>query len=147
LQLGDCGNVFYNNLLSIPFVLIFIVINGEVSTIMNYEKIKEINYVMLIFNGLSGFCLNFSLFWVIRVTSPTTYSIAGALHKIPATVIGIVFFNTPFTFNGALAMSIALFGGVVYAFVKAKENHTETVQINNINNNQNEEETNIKNII
>jgi len=118
-KLGNFGNAFYNNLLSIPFLSVFIFINKEIYNISNQPI--NLNYYILFYNGIAACFLSFSSFLVIKVTSPTTYSITGALNKIPTTIIGIVFFHTPLNKIGSIAMFFALMGGVIYAIAKKRE--------------------------
>jgi len=119
-ELGDFGNVFYNNSLSIPLVLVFIILNGELSQLLKYN-FSKIHYPLMIYNGITACGLSFASFWAMRETSPTSYSIAGALNKIPTTIIGIIFFHTPLTITGSCAMAIALLGGVIYASLNKKD--------------------------
>jgi GDP-mannose transporter len=118
-KLGDFGNVYYNNLLSIPLLITFVLINGELYSLPPQKM--NFSIFLLIFNGLASCFLSFASFWLVRVTSPTTHSIVGALNKIPTTIIGIIFFHTPYNIIGAVSMVIALFGGVFYAYSKKLE--------------------------
>ncbi len=64
--------------------------------------------------GFSGFCamfISWSTAWCIRVTSSTTYSMVGALNKLPLALSGMVFFAEKATFANGLAIAIGTLAG------------------------------------
>ena len=64
--------------------------------------------------GFSGFCAMFigwSTAWCIRVTSSTTYSMVGALNKLPLALSGMVFFAEKATFGNGVAIAVGFFAG------------------------------------
>ena len=44
----------------------------------------------------------------------STYSMVGALNKIPIALIGLIFFKSPTTKVGLLGISLGLLGGIVF---------------------------------
>ena len=43
-------------------------------------------------SSLSAFAISYSTAWSVRVASSTTYSMVGALNKLPIAISGIIFF-------------------------------------------------------
>jgi GDP-mannose transporter len=66
---------------------------------------------------LVGSVMTFASFWCMKVTSPTTYSVTGALNKIPLAVMGVFIFGHIPTMFGWLGIGVALSGGVLYTWL------------------------------
>jgi len=141
IKLPKFGMVFYNNLLSIPLLLFIAACNREFSTVYsalysgvpiqntnNHDpthnssiKQQHTATTFLILNfiaGTIGFVLNFASLWCVSATSATTYSIVGALNKVPITIIGFFLFETHITRNGAISIAASLCGGLLYTAAK-----------------------------
>ncbi|KAJ1536320.1 GDP-mannose transporter into the lumen of the Golgi [Nowakowskiella sp. JEL0078] len=98
----DFDTVFYNNLLSIPVLL-------GLSFVLEQHQFAEfqIKYfsgnpgdsgftalcVAVLVSGVSGFAISYGSTWCVRVTSSTTYSMVGALNKLPIAIAGMLFFE------------------------------------------------------
>ena len=79
----------------------------------------DVNAVtLLILNGMCGFALSLSTFWLLRTTSPTTLSMVGALSKLPMTIVGAFLFPTSFTSLTHASIISSLACGVLYAYAK-----------------------------
>jgi len=117
-KLSEFGNVYYNNVLSIPMVVPIMLLNG-LDGIDSYEYWYDSSFIaMAFFGGLSSVGISFASFWTVKATSPTTYSIVGSLNKIPLAILGVLFFKTPLTGLGGASIVIGLLGGVVYSICK-----------------------------
>lgn len=77
--------------------------------------------ISMIYSGLGAIFISYTSAWCIRVTSSTTYSMVGALNKLPMAVTGFVFFGAPVTFGSVSAVFIAFFSGIVYAWEKVMQ--------------------------
>jgi GDP-mannose transporter len=75
----------------------------------------------MIFSGLSSVFISYTSAWCVRVTSSTTYSMVGALNKLPIAISGLVFFDAPVTFPSVSAIAIGFVSGIVYALAKVKQ--------------------------
>lgn len=60
----------------------------------------------MIFSGASAFAMSYASAWCVRSTSSTTYSMVGALNKLPIAASGILFFGDPATFANVTAIII-----------------------------------------
>ncbi|KAJ1554585.1 GDP-mannose transporter into the lumen of the Golgi, partial [Cladochytrium tenue] len=78
--------------------------------------------VALFISGVTAFGISFGTSWCVRVTSSTTYSMVGALNKLPIAVAGMIFFDDPVTVGAVLGVFIAFFAGIIYAYAKSSGN-------------------------
>lgn len=122
----DFDTMFYNNLLTIPILLIASLLVEDWSSV-NVTKnfpIDTRNHIVMamIFSGLSTVFISYTSAWCVRVTGPTTYSMVGALNKLPIAVSGIVFFDAPVTIPSVSAIFVGFVSGIVYAVSKLKQN-------------------------
>jgi GDP-mannose transporter len=79
--------VYYNNLLSVPLLLLVASLNGEILKAVEYPDWASIGFqITLLVSGVVGFALNGAALWCVQATSPSTYSMVGALNKIPLAV-------------------------------------------------------------
>jgi len=83
--------------------------------------------LVFIWSGISGLCLSASSFWVVRITSPTTYSIVGSLNKIPLTILGFAFFGGSVTFLGGISIVIGLCAAFVYSIERQRTKNSQKI--------------------
>eukprot|EP00331_Platyophrya_macrostoma_P010899 CAMPEP_0176429796 /NCGR_PEP_ID=MMETSP0127-20121128/13903_1 /TAXON_ID=938130 /ORGANISM="Platyophrya macrostoma, Strain WH" /LENGTH=293 /DNA_ID=CAMNT_0017811627 /DNA_START=302 /DNA_END=1183 /DNA_ORIENTATION=+ len=115
-EIGRYGPVFYNNLLSLPFLL-----PSCIATLPDMGSAIAASstgaLVCLFMMILVGSVMTFASFWCMKVTSPTTYSVTGALNKIPLALMGIFIFGHMPTSVGWFGIVVALSGGVWYTWL------------------------------
>lgn len=80
----------------------------------------------MIYSGLGGIFISYCSVWCLRVTSSTTFSMVGALNKLPIAISGIVFFAAPVTLGSVSAIVIGFVSGIVYAWAKVMEKATRS---------------------
>jgi GDP-mannose transporter len=118
--------MFYNNLLSIPILLVasLVVENWSAANINQNFPVATRNslFLAMIFSGLSSVFISYTSAWCVRVTSSTTYSMVGALNKLPIALSGLIFFDAPVTFPSVSAIVVGFISGIVYALAKVKQN-------------------------
>ena len=117
--------MFYNNLLSIPILLvcsIFLENWSSENVNKNFPAENRNNLIFaMIFSGLSSVFISYTSAWCVRVTSSTTYSMVGALNKLPIALSGLVFFDAPVTIPSVSAIAVGFVSGIVYALAKVKQ--------------------------
>lgn len=117
--------MFYNNLLSIPILLVCSIFfeNWSSENINKNFPSEQRNGLILamIFSGLSSVFISYTSAWCVRVTSSTTYSMVGALNKLPLALSGLIFFDAPVTFPSVSAIAVGFVSGIVYALAKVKQ--------------------------
>ena len=117
--------MFYNNLLSIPILLIcsLFLENWSSENITKNFPLEQRNTIVLamIFSGLSSVFISYTSAWCVRTTSSTTYSMVGALNKLPIALSGLVFFDAPVTLPSVSAIGLGFVSGIVYAVAKVRQ--------------------------
>ena len=124
--------MFYNNLLSLPILLtcsLFLENWSSDNLARNFPP-GERTYMIsaMIFTGLSSIFISYASAWCVRVTSSTTYSMVGALNKLPIAISGLIFFDAPVTTASVGAIFVGFVSGVVYAVAKVWQKERESGQ-------------------
>lgn len=129
-KFSDLDTMFYNNLLSIPVLLVGSIIFEDWSSenILRNFPVDSRNTVfsLMVISGLLSLGISYTSGWCVRVTSSTTYSMVGALNKLPVAVSGLVFFDTPVTFQSVTAIFLGFVSGIVYAVAKVQQKKAES---------------------
>lgn len=111
---------FYNNLLTIPVLLICSLLTEDWSS-TNIAKnfpveTRNSQLIGVIYSGLGAIFISLCSAWCIRVTSSTTYSMVGALNKLPLAISGLIFFAAPITVGSVSAIFLGFISGIVYTW-------------------------------
>ncbi|KAL8922599.1 MAG: hypothetical protein Q9208_005103 [Pyrenodesmia sp. 3 TL-2023] len=121
----DFDTMFYNNVLSIPILIaasLFLEDWSSTNIETNFPPLQRNRIIMaMIFSGLSSVFISYTSAWCVRVTSSTTYSMVGALNKLPIALSGLVFFDAPVTFPSVSAIAVGFVSGIVYSWAKVKQ--------------------------
>ncbi|KAH7141462.1 UAA transporter family-domain-containing protein [Dactylonectria estremocensis] len=125
MNFKDMDTMFYNTLLTIPVLFAFSILTEDWSS-ANFAAnfpVESRNriFIGIFYSGVAAIFISYCSAWCIRVTSSTTYSMVGALNKLPIAVSGLIFFSAPVTFGSVSAIFIGFVSGIVYAWAKAKE--------------------------
>jgi GDP-mannose transporter len=118
--------MYYNNLLTIPILLVASILVEDWSS-ANIQKNfppdqRNTVVTVMIVSGLSTVFISYTSAWAVRVTSSTTYSMVGALNKLPIALSGLIFFDAPVTFGSVSAIFVGFVSGLVYALAKIRQN-------------------------
>lgn len=118
--------MFYNNLLSIPVLIVLTLCVEDWSSTnidLNFPPKSRNNiFFAMVLSGLSTVFISYTSAWCVRVTTSTTYSMVGALNKLPIAISGFVFFDAPVTFPSVSAIAVGFTSGIVYTIAKIKQN-------------------------
>lgn len=117
--LGPYGPVYYNNLLSVP--VFFFAGLWELKPFL--FSLAHCTPAALGFLGVMtavSSLMTFGVFWCMKETSPTTFSVVGALNKVPVTLLGIVIFQQFPSMMGYLGIALALLGGLLYSYSNSR---------------------------
>ena len=126
-NLGSFGRVYYNSLISLPFLLLAIFFTTkDYSQIFSTVNMNGNNtfllITLLIFSGFVGFFLSFVSFYCIETTSPLTYSMVGSFSKIPLIIFGILIFQTTVTVINSIGIGLSIFAAIVFSITKSSKN-------------------------
>ena len=70
----------------------------------------------LLLSGFTAFAISYGTAWCLRVTSATTYSMLGALNKLPVAFFGaILFADGSGTWVTYVSVAVGLAAGILYA--------------------------------
>ncbi|MCJ1384434.1 GDP-mannose transporter into the lumen of the Golgi [Xylographa soralifera] len=121
----DFDTMFYNNLLTIPILIVcsLVLENWSAENVAKNFPVETRNNIIfaMIVTGLGTIFISYASAWCVRATSAATYSMAGALNKIPIAVSGLIFFDAPVTVPSVSAIAIGSLSGIVYAIAKLKQ--------------------------
>jgi GDP-mannose transporter len=124
--------MFYNNLLTIPVLLVTSLVSEDWSAAnvaKNFPLASRQSIIAaMVFTGLTAIFISYTTAWCVRVTSSTTYSMVGALNKLPLAISGLVFFDAPVTIPSVSAIFVGFVSGVVYAVAKAQEKAKQSMK-------------------
>ncbi|UPL03675.1 hypothetical protein LCI18_014609 [Fusarium solani-melongenae] len=129
MNFKDWDSMYYNNLLTIPVLVICSLLTEDWSS-ANFAKNFPEEYrnritIGIIYSGVAAIFISYCTAWCIRVTSSTTYSMVGALNKLPIAISGLVFFAAPVTVGSVSAIFLGFVSGLVYAWSKVKESEAK----------------------
>ncbi|KAK9476094.1 UDP-galactose transporter [Lipomyces japonicus] len=121
----DFDTMFYNNFLTIPILLASSIMVEDWSSenvSRNFPpQVRARLTVAMIVSGLLTILIAYSSAWCVRVTTSTTYSMVGALNKLPIAISGLIFFDAPVTVFSVTAIVIGFLAGLVYAGSQVQE--------------------------
>ena len=118
----DFDTMFFNSLLATPvFLLLTLLVEdwSAANLARNFPIASWVHIVLaMILTGFGTACIAYTSAWCVRVTTAATYSMIGALNKIPIAASGYVFFRNPVTVNGILSIAVGTISGIVYGIAK-----------------------------
>ncbi|CAK7331286.1 unnamed protein product [Dovyalis caffra] len=118
-SLNEISMVLLNNLLSLPFGIILILLFNEWEYVITTDVIKlPMFWVVATASGLLGLAISFTSMWFLYQTGPTTYSLVGSLNKIPISFAGLVLFKVPLSLPNLFSILFGLFAGIFFARAK-----------------------------
>jgi len=133
----DFDTVYYNNLISVPILIVCSLIaeSGYISEYKQYYfppvdsadyEIRHSEFIGLctgiLISSIAAFAISYCSSWCVRVTSSTTYSMVGALNKLPISIAGMIFFDDPVTIGGVCGVIIAFGSGLLFSYAKTHLN-------------------------
>jgi GDP-mannose transporter len=120
-KMDEFSMVYYNNLLSIPPILVLMFFFGEHKGLLAQPALQNPMFLAVAFvGGLIGFGISFSALWFLSQTTATIYSLVGALNKIPVAVVGILAFKDPTNAHNLASILIGLGAGILFTVAKAR---------------------------
>ncbi|KAH8920158.1 GDP-mannose transporter [Atractiella rhizophila] len=121
----DWDTMFYNNLLSIPFLVVFSFLFESYSSENLHKNFPTESgntlMTLIIVSGMGAAFISYCTAWCVRTTSSTTFSMTGALNKLPVAASGMIFFGDPVTVGSVSAVSTGFVAGIVFAIAKQNQ--------------------------
>ncbi|KAH7429169.1 hypothetical protein KP509_09G033800 [Ceratopteris richardii] len=75
---------------------------------------------IIFLSGICAFCLNFSIFYVIKTTTAVTFNVAGNMKVAVAIIVSWLIFRNPISALNALGCTVTLLGCTFYGYVRHK---------------------------
>lgn len=120
--MDEFSMVFYNNLLSLPFLGATMVLTGELFSVWSEPDLGNRVFLgVAAISGVLGFGISFTSLWFISTTTPTIFSLVGSLNKVPLAFIGLLLFSAPWSVQNLASIFVGLTAGVVFAIAKSKK--------------------------
>ncbi|CDO91721.1 unnamed protein product [Kluyveromyces dobzhanskii CBS 2104] len=117
----DFDTMFYNNILSMPVLLISSFAIEDWTNENLTKNLTKDSVTAMIISGMTAVGISYCSGWCVRVTSSTTYSMVGALNKLPIALSGLVFFDAPKNFLSIFSIFLGFMSGILYAVAKQKK--------------------------
>ncbi|KIL65528.1 hypothetical protein M378DRAFT_186393 [Amanita muscaria Koide BX008] len=130
---SDWDSMFYNSLLTIPILAVFSFVVedwGTENLSRNFpSETRGFLLFAIAFSGAAAVGISYTTAWCVRTTSSTTYSMVGALNKLPVAASGMLFFGDGVTFGSVSAIVIGFIAGVLYAVAKSSQRRDMTLPL------------------
>lgn len=117
----DFDTMFYNNAVALPILLISSFVLEDWSSENIATNFTRESVIAMVVSGMFSVGISYCSGWCVRVTSSTTYSMVGALNKLPIALAGMVFFDAPKNFLSLMSILIGFLAGIVYTSAKQKK--------------------------
>ncbi|KAG2691745.1 hypothetical protein I3760_08G021400 [Carya illinoinensis] len=125
--------MFYNSMLSLPFLLFLIIATGEFPNSLSllFAKSNSLYFLaILILSLVMGIALNFTMFLCTIVNSALTTTIVGVLKGVGSTTLGFVLLGGvqvhALNITGLVINSA---GGVWYSYAKYQQKKNKTLNV------------------
>ncbi|KAI9002164.1 GDP-mannose transporter [Hyaloraphidium curvatum] len=128
MKLKDADVVLYNNMLAVPLLfLCSLVLEREQWATLTFCDLspevfnaRSVAWAVTV-SAISCFGISYCTSWSVRVNSSAVTSMAGALNKLPISILGMVAFGEPVTTTGVTSVMLGFFAGLVYVKAKTDE--------------------------
>ncbi|KAL5699333.1 UDP-galactose/UDP-glucose transporter 7 [Ranunculus cassubicifolius] len=125
--------MFYNAILSVPFLLFLIIVTGEFpqSLYLLIEKADSLSFLVILILSLAmGIVLNFTMFLCTIVNSALTTTIVGVLKGVGSTTLGFVLLGgVQLHALNVSGLVINTAGGVWYSYAKYQQKRSKTRKV------------------
>jgi len=118
-RMNGLSMVMYNNLLSLPLLVLVAVLNGEIFTVFKEQSLRDPRFQAAVCMSVTcGFLISFCSLWFLSSTTATTYSLVGSLNKLPLAIVGLIFFDHVWNTENIVSILVGLIAGIVFARAK-----------------------------
>ena len=125
---------YLNTLMAVPSLVLLIVAGSDEPTRLHllasdpaFTWLTRRTLALLVLHTLLGIAITSTSLLAVRSCSATTFSMTGAISKIPLTLISAWLFAIPWTTSSEAAIAIALVGAIIFTYdrstARSKERH------------------------
>jgi drug/metabolite transporter (DMT)-like permease len=117
LKTDTFGVMYYNSLLSVPFLIILCLITDEFESVYNFNVFWTAQFqISFLMSAIISFGMNYCIFWCTEVNSPLTTSVTGQVKNVLSSFVSLFAFNVVATPMLIAGLCIGLSGSVLYAY-------------------------------
>jgi len=119
-EVSKFGLLFYNSMISIPLLLIWVLLFDELGYVAQFENRNNIYFqLFFVLGGAMAFFVNITTTWCTQANGPLTTSITGQTKNILTTILGALLFDD-FAYDPLLVagIMISILGSFIYAYIK-----------------------------
>jgi GDP-mannose transporter len=138
VEFADFDSVYYNNTLATPVMAILSLLTENWAEFASDyfgtgPLVAERNALFLgmLASSIAAFAISYSTAWSVRVASSTTYSMVGALNKLPVAASGIIFFaadRKAANIGNVMSIMVAFISGIVYSIASIRQKQKKTIE-------------------
>ncbi|KXZ50260.1 hypothetical protein GPECTOR_17g898 [Gonium pectorale] len=126
-RMSELSMVYYNNVLSVPPLVLLSLMFGEPSRLRDYPYLGNPEFTIVVLMGaLLGFGVSFASIWCMSRTSATIYSLTGSMNKVVVAVVGMWYFAEPASRTNLLSIGMGLLAGFLFVFAKSAPTASHT---------------------
>ena len=121
--LNSFGLMFYNNLSSLPIIVVMCALNGDLVAMYKYEHLRNWSFLTcFLFQSALAFLLNYSIFLCTNINSALATSVTGQIKNIGTTSVGyFLFADVTFSAINVVGLFVGVAGSVLYTWLKFAE--------------------------
>ncbi len=117
-QLGPFGMSFYNNLISLPMLVVLCLLTGEAARIPTIGLLDCYHASVLAVSCILGFALSVTAFMLNMLISATAMMVANNVNKFAVIALSELLIQPTLSPLSTLGTVLVLVFGLVYAFSK-----------------------------
>ena len=121
--LNTFGLMYYNNVQSLPLVLILCYLNGDFDVLASYKYRADVGFwVCFLFQSALAFLLNYSIFLCTNINSALATSVTGQIKNIATTAVGyFTFGDVTYNLVNVLGLVVGVVASTWYSWLKYLE--------------------------
>jgi solute carrier family 35 protein len=124
--LNSFGLMYYNNIQSLPIVLLICYFNGDLdfkTGFFNYEYLNQWDFwIYFLFQSGLAFLLNYAIFLCTNINSALATSVTGQIKNIATTAGGYVAFgDVTYNLMNVIGLTVGVISSTWYSYLKYKE--------------------------
>ena len=121
--LNTFGLMYYNNIQSLPLVIILCYFNGDFDILASYKYRYDIGFwICFLFQSALAFLLNYSIFLCTNINSALATSVTGQIKNVATTAVGYFTFGDV-TYNvwNVVGLGVGVVASTWYSWLKYVE--------------------------
>lgn len=113
IDMSTWGRVYYNNLLSIPPVLVLGYIFNDHEAVLNTE-FDAATITAVILSCIVGVGISYAGFNLRALISATSFTVVGVVNKLATTAVNAMIWDKHANIYGIISLFVCIFGGTLY---------------------------------